>query len=85
MVRFYTKDGCHLCDEARIMLAAVAGERSLVITEVDITSDPDVHERFKYTIPVIEVDGEIKLGGRFSLDDLRWAVAGTDNGPGEGV
>ncbi|MBI2863299.1 MAG: glutaredoxin family protein [Chloroflexi bacterium] len=74
-VRFYTKDGCHLCEEARQMLTAIADEVSLAITEVDITRDPKVYERFKYAIPVIEVDGAVLIGGRFSLADLREALA----------
>ena len=78
-VRFYTKDGCHLCEEALKMLRAVAEEFSLAITEVDITSDPEVYERFKYTIPVVEVDGEAMIGGRFSINDLRESLEGIEN------
>ncbi|MDO8673232.1 MAG: glutaredoxin family protein [Dehalococcoidia bacterium] len=77
-IKFYTKDGCHLCEEAWKMFTVVAGEFSFAITQVDITTDPQVYERFKYTIPVVEVDGEAVIGGLFSMDDLREALASSE-------
>lgn len=73
-ITFYTKEGCCLCDEAREMLATLATEFRLAITEVDITFDPDAYERFKYAIPVVEIDGLNRIGGRLSLHDLRCAI-----------
>ena len=78
-VKFYTREGCCLCNEAREMLAKLEREFALNITEVDITTDSGIFERFKYAIPVVEFDGEARLGARFSEEDLRHALIDVEN------
>ena len=62
-MRFYTRDGCHLCDETRGTLQAVLEERAAagkvtpVVREVDIATDPTAHRRYLETIPVLAIDG----------------------------
>jgi hypothetical protein len=41
------------------------------VTEVDITSDEALLRRYRDTIPVIEVDGWLTLGGRIDEAELR--------------
>ncbi|HKJ35056.1 MAG TPA: glutaredoxin family protein [Solirubrobacterales bacterium] len=59
-VILYTREGCHLCDEAREglfeMLAAGAG---FELHEVDIESDDSLHRRLLERIPVVEVNGAL--------------------------
>ena len=56
----YTRDGCHLCDEARQQLLALRdGGLDMELREVDIEDDDGLHARFLERIPVIEVGGEI--------------------------
>jgi len=65
-VTLYTRDGCHLCDEAREeILALRRGGVELDLREVDIEADEELHTRFLERIPVVEVGGEIvsELGG----------------------
>jgi len=38
-------------------------ERPLEISTLDITSNPELFQKYKDIIPVISVDGEVKLGG----------------------
>jgi len=52
-VRFLTRDGCHLCDEARPILAKVAKGMNVAITEVDIDSDNELTKRYGLRVPVI--------------------------------
>ena len=60
---FYTRPGCHLCDEARSavgrILAQRAGSNRAVpqVVERDITTDPALERRFLVEIPVIEIAG----------------------------
>ena len=72
-VIFYTKAGCHLCDEARDMLDDIAAETSYELTEIDIRSDLDLFEQYRYRIPVIIINNDILLEGRIEFRDLAQA------------
>ena len=60
---FYTRDGCHLCDEARDLLALLfaerveAGKRVPRVVERDITTNDDWLRAYFTTIPVVELAG----------------------------
>jgi len=69
-VTFYTKAGCHLCDEAREMLEEVATEIVYDLTEVDIRSDMALFELYRYRIPVIIVGETHVVEGRIEYSDL---------------
>jgi glutaredoxin len=57
-VVLYSRPGCHLCDEARALLADIAAEApDLVIEEVDIDADDELLRRYLERIPVIELNG----------------------------
>ena len=58
IVTLYGKPGCHLCDEARSVVAEVRHGRPFVLREVDVTLDPALHRLYGERIPVVEVDGE---------------------------
>ena len=51
------KPGCHLCDDARAVVARVAAELGVGWTELDITRDEELAERYWEQIPVTLVDG----------------------------
>ena len=54
----YTRDGCHLCDDARDIVTALLVERGANaprLVERDITTNDDWHRRFLTTIPVLEL------------------------------
>jgi glutaredoxin len=52
-----TKPECHLCDEARRTVAAVAGELGVPWVEKSILEDPALEARFAEEIPVVMIDG----------------------------
>jgi glutaredoxin len=56
-VTLYSKPGCHLCDDARMIVAKVCAELGVDWTEVDITQDPDLFAEYGEQIPVTFVDG----------------------------
>ena len=74
-VTLYTKEGCHLCEKAKAALALLQGEFEVVLTEVDITTDPKLFEKYQYTIPVMVVDEQIELVSRIDTLKLRRALA----------
>lgn len=69
-VTFYTKAGCHLCEEARNMLDDIASQVSYELTEIDIRSDPTIFEQYRYRIPVILIAETIVIEGRIEYSDL---------------
>jgi glutaredoxin len=56
----YSRQGCHLCDQAMQLLQ----EAGLKPEEVDIDQDPELVERFTTCVPVVEIDGRIRFRGR---------------------
>lgn len=58
-ITIYSKKECHLCDIAKEELEVIRQEFDFLIREVDIEKDPIAFEKFRYLIPVVEVDGEI--------------------------
>ena len=50
----YGRPGCHLCDDARAVLARI-GEP---FAEVDITTNDALHAAYLERIPVVALDGE---------------------------
>ena len=75
-VTLYGKPGCHLCDDARVVVARVCAELGEEFTEVDITTDPELSQRFAEEIPVTYVDGEQHDFWRVDEARLRKALAG---------
>jgi glutaredoxin len=58
VVTLYGKPGCHLCDEAREIVASVRAERDFDLEEVDVSLDPGLHRDYGERIPVVAVDGD---------------------------
>jgi hypothetical protein len=68
------KPGCHLCDEARDVVARVTAELGEQFEELSILDDPDLNARYWEQIPVTLVDGEQHDFWRVSEDRLRAAL-----------
>lgn len=61
--RFYTRQGCHLCDDALEMINKY--ENVLPEIEIiDIDSDPALAEKFTTCVPVVEIDGKVRFRGK---------------------
>jgi glutaredoxin len=77
-VRLYAKPGCHLCDDARVVIEQVCAELGERYEEIDITAGED-SERLMRTygeeIPVTFVDGRQHDFWRVDAARLRAALA----------
>ena len=51
------KPGCHLCDDARVVIARVADDLGVGWEEVDINTNDDLKRQWWDQIPVTLVDG----------------------------
>jgi hypothetical protein len=74
-VRLLSKPGCHLCDEARAVIARVCAELGETFDEVSIVDDADLMERYGEEIPVTFVDGRQHDFWRVDEQRLRAALA----------
>lgn len=74
-VRLLSKPGCHLCDDARAVIARVCADAGTSYDEVDITTDPDLMRSYGEQIPVTFVDGEQHDFWRVDETRLRAALA----------
>jgi glutaredoxin len=54
----FGKPGCHLCEEARTVVRAVADARGAQVVEVDVTRDPVLERRYGERIPVLTLGDE---------------------------
>jgi hypothetical protein len=75
-VRLLSKPGCHLCDDARVVIEAVCGALGEAYEEVDITSDADLMRQYAEEIPVTFVDGRQHDFWRVDAARLRAALGG---------
>lgn len=69
MLVFLTTSGCHLCEEAKAMLADLQRGGGLAVTEVDIASDDALVERYGLRIPVLRA-GDRELDWPFAEADI---------------
>ena len=75
----YVRAGCHLCESARDIVAAVAAETGTGWAEVDIDTAPAEQrlvERYGELVPVVTVDGVQQGYWRVDAERLRRALAG---------
>lgn len=78
-VVLYGRAGCHLCDEARALVARVCAELGATWAEVDVdVPDPDGRlpaDELGELVPVVDVDGVRRGYWRIDEARLRRAVA----------
>jgi glutaredoxin len=70
-VTLYGRPGCHLCDEARVVLERIGAP----FDEIDIESDDELLKRYLERIPVVTLDGEELYDFFVDEPDLRRRVA----------
>lgn len=68
-VQLVGKPGCHLCDQARVVIARVCGELGVAWDEVSILDDPVLADQYWEQIPVTLVDGAVV--GIWHVDEPR--------------
>ncbi|MDB4931408.1 MAG: glutaredoxin family protein [Myxococcaceae bacterium] len=69
-VTLYTRRGCHLCDDARVVLDAVRAAHPFELAVVDVDGDPALVARYTDEVPVVAVDGRTAFRYRLTADAL---------------
>ena len=70
----FVRDGCHLCEDASVLLDAMLGADGW--DGVDIETDDDLLVRYAHRIPVLNVDGEDRLELIITRPDLEEVLRG---------
>jgi len=70
------RTGCHLCDDAREVVRAVADDTGAGWVEQLVDDDPDLLRRYGEMVPVVLVDGTQHDFYRVDETRLREALAG---------
>ena len=74
-LQFYTKPDCPLCDEAKAVLQNVGAKVSFItVEEIDITKDLRLFTKYKYRIPVLELDGHPLFMHHVTHRKLMWQL-----------
>jgi glutaredoxin len=68
-VTLYERAGCHLCDEAGVLLDEMLGSGGY--ERVDIDAHDDLVLRYGFRVPVIGLDGIDRLEAPISAPELR--------------
>jgi glutaredoxin len=73
-VILYTRQDCHLCDDAAEMLDDLAAELRFTITTIDIDTDEAFLARYNDVVPVIVVADKVVAMAPVDRDALRQAL-----------
>jgi glutaredoxin len=55
-VTLYSRPGCHLCDDLKAALAALDGDIAFTLVERNIEDDLEDMQRYRYLIPVLDIE-----------------------------
>jgi hypothetical protein len=67
----YSRESCHLCDEARTVILAERDRTDLDFEEIPIDGDDVLERDYGFRVPVVEVDGGEEF--EFVVDPRRLA------------
>ncbi len=70
-VTVYHAAGCHLCERALTVVEAAQDELGFELERVDIGGRPELEERYRELLPVVEIDGDVAFTYFVSPDALR--------------
>ncbi|MGH7173424.1 MAG: glutaredoxin family protein [Gemmataceae bacterium] len=62
-VVLYTRQGCHLCEQAWQRLEQSRQRYAFTLRQVDIDDDPELLRRYGECVPVVTIDGKVRFRG----------------------
>jgi hypothetical protein len=74
LVTLIRKPGCHLCDDAQLVIEKVCADLGVPWEQKSIDDDPQLHDQYWEQIPVVLIDGDQHTFWRVNEDRLRKAL-----------
>ncbi len=71
-----TRRGCHLCDEALLLLRDLGVHPELA----DVDADDELHRLYDFRVPVVLVDGAVVAEGRIGREQLKAGLGAVGKG-----
>jgi glutaredoxin len=70
LLTLYTRPGCHLCEEMKVIVERVIRNTRVAaqIEEIDIANHPDLEKRYGLQIPVLLVNG--KKAAKYRISEM---------------
>ena len=68
-VKLLTRPGCHLCEDVKAELAALATDYPHTLEEINIADSIHLFEKYHLTIPVVQV-GDVELQAPITKQQL---------------
>lgn len=59
----YTRQGCHLCEQAWQQLEQARKRHGFALHQMDIDTDPELARVYGECVPVVTVDGRVRFRG----------------------
>lgn len=72
-VTLVTRSGCHLCEEAEVLLRRLSREVGFGYAEIDVDADPARLAEYSDRVPVILIDG--REHGYWRVEEARFRAA----------
>lgn len=69
MIRFYTKNNCPLCEEAKVLLDTL-NTNNILIEEIDIYQSDTLLEKYQLMIPVIAYKDKEVYGNEIDIENI---------------
>lgn len=76
-VTMLSRTGCHLCEEARVVMTRVLDPAGVSWEVIDVESDPELVSRYGLEVPVVFIDGVKRFKGKVGEDRLSKLVSRT--------
>jgi glutaredoxin len=70
LVTLYTRAGCHLCDEAKRVLAEARRQVEFVYEERDIDADDELRRQYNEEVPLVAIDGRKAFQYRVDINEF---------------
>jgi len=80
-VTIYSRPGCHLCDEMKLIVQRVGSSIPISLQEIDISGDPALEQLYGLEVPVLFVGGKKAAKYRVSESDLRRLIVRGEGTP----
>ena len=74
-ITLYGRPGCHLCDDALVVLERVRAETPFALETVNIEDDDALFRAYLERIPVVSIDGDEVYDYHVDEADLRARLA----------